>query len=197
MHTVGPSFSPGAHSPNAVVDSHQKYLSPKRSPPLVLLISSRVEPHGCYWAPLAFHRVLVLRRSSISSLLSSSRCAAPSCPYSSSFSSPLTLSSPRVQGLSYLSMEYAAGHPVPQRRAEPPVPWHYSDQLLSKAVALTSSSASRLDQHAWPPRLTHKILGPAPHQIPFRSPLTGLTVSHVIAGGQARGAEEGRRAHLG
>jgi hypothetical protein len=67
------------------VDSHLKYLLPRHSHPLILLISLRAGPHGRYRAPPVFHLVLVLARS----LQKLNR----SCRLSSKISSTGTLSS--------------------------------------------------------------------------------------------------------
>jgi hypothetical protein len=139
-------------------------------------LSSKISPTGALSSTCSSY-LLTCRASW--SLPSSSNISLCAC---SSSSSPLTLSS-RVHGLSHRSMEYAAGHPVPHHRAEPSVLGRHSDRLLSEAAGLTSSSTSRPARHERLPRMTRKISGSTPHQIPFRSPLPGLTVCHVVAGG--------------
>jgi hypothetical protein len=105
-------------------------------------------------------------------LMCSSQWATPWRPRSSSSTSPLTLSSHHVQGLSHRSMEYVTGRLVPHHRAE-----RHSDWLLFEAAGLTSSSAGELAitaflQHGYlPPLFSHPSLGDRPKPKPGASRL--------------------------
>jgi hypothetical protein len=103
---------------------------------------------------------------------------------SSSFSSPLTLSSPHVQELSHCSLEYVVGRPIPHH-------WEgrHSDWLLLEAAGLTSSSIGELTTATFllydclTPLFSHLSVGdrPKPMEVADRQKLQRsalISVSH-------------------